>query len=76
LGFPGGGEAKIVRAIKFVLYKIDKLVIVISLALSSKSIGTSLKTQTFFSYSAKEEIALYTKRAENKIDIFFVLVYT
>ncbi len=45
-----GFEVEITRGTKFVLYIIDRLIIAISSTLSSKSIGTSSGTQTFFSY--------------------------
>jgi hypothetical protein len=41
LSFTGGGKIKIAKGNGFLLYKIDNLVIVISSALSNKSIGTN-----------------------------------
>ncbi len=43
-------EVEITRGIGFVLYRIDRLIIAISSTLLSKSIETSSRTQTFFSY--------------------------
>ncbi len=51
LAFVGEDEAQIAKGTRLILYKTNRLVIVISLALSSKSMGTNSKTLTFFSYT-------------------------
>jgi hypothetical protein len=48
---PGGGKTQIARGTGFVLYKTNKLVIAIFSTLSNKSIGTSSRTWTNFSYT-------------------------
>jgi len=47
--FAVGVRAQIARGTRFILYKIDRLIIAISLALSSKSIGMSSRTWILFS---------------------------